>query len=150
MDIYLDTLIHLPYITVDGCREVDGTVFLKLKCLNDTINCPECGARLDRINQTEEILVRDLPVFGKPVYLQVPRRQFHCLGCQKFRTERLEFVAWRHHHTRRYEQTIYEQVKQSRLEEVSRREGLGVATVRAIFNDYAAEAIKKPSPCLGG
>lgn len=89
-------------------------------------------------------------MFGKPVYLQVPRRQFHCLGCQKFRTERLEFVAWRHHHTGRYEQTIYEQVKQSSLEEVSRREGLGVATVRAIFNDYAAEAIKKPSPCLGG
>lgn len=150
MDIYLDTLIHLPYITVDGCREVDGTVFLKLQCLNDTIECPECGARLDRINQTEEVLIRDLPVFGKPVYLQVPRRQFHCLVCQKFRTERLEFVTWRHHQTRRYEQAIYEQVKQSSLEEVSRREGLGVATVRAIFNHYATETIKKPSTCPSG
>jgi hypothetical protein len=84
MDIYLDTLIHLPYITIDGCREVDGTVFLKLKCLNETIDCPECGAELDRINQTEEVLIRDLPVFGKPVYLQVPRRQFHCLAVRSF------------------------------------------------------------------
>jgi transposase len=150
MDIYLDTLLHLPYITVDGCREVDGTVFLKLKYLNDTIDCPECGARLERINQTKEVLIRDLPVFGKPVYLQVPHRQFHCLGCQMFRTERLEFVAWRHHHTRRYEQAIYEQVQQSNLEEVSRREGLGVATVRAIFNEYATAAVKKSSICPSG
>jgi hypothetical protein len=59
----------------------------------------------------------------------------------------LEFVAWRHHQTRRYEEAIYEQVKQSSLEEVSRREGLGVATVRAIFDDYAAGSIKKLSTC---
>lgn len=143
MDIYLDTLLHLPYITVDGFQEVDGTVVLKLKCLNDTISCPHCKARLERINQTECVLIRDLPVFGKPVYLQVPRRQFHCLSCQRFCTERLEFVAWRHHQTRRYAQAIYEQVKQSSLEEVSRAEGLGIATVRAIFNEQAASSIKK-------
>lgn len=150
MDIYLDTLLHLPYMTVDSCREVDGTVFLKLNCLNQTIICPECGAELEQINQREEVLIRDLPVFGKPVYLQVPRRQFHCLACQKFRTERLEFVRWRHHQTRRYEQAVYEQVKQSSLEEVSRREGLGVATVRAIFDAYAAGSIKKSNSYPNG
>ena len=74
MEFYLDTLLHLPYITVEGCNEVDGAVFLKLKCLNETINCPHCGATLDRINQEESVLIRDLPVFGKPVYLKVPRR----------------------------------------------------------------------------
>lgn len=145
MDIYLDTLLHLPHITVDGCNEVEGTVFLKLKCFNETINCPHCGETVERINQTEVVLIRDLPVFGQPVDLQVPRRQFHCLSCQRFWTERLEFVAWRHHHTQRYEQAIYEQVKRSSLEEVSRVEGIGVATVRAIFNEQAANTIKKSS-----
>ena len=150
MDIYLDTLLQLPYITIDSRREVDSTIFFKLNCLNQTIDCPDCGAKLDRINQSEEVLIRDLPVFGKPVDLQVPHRQFHCLACQKFRTERLEFVRWRHHQTRHYEQAIYEQVKPSRLEEVSRREGLGVATVRAIFDEYATGALKKPSSCPNG
>ena len=121
MDIYLDTLLHLPHITVDGCNEVDGAVFLKLKCLNETISCQHCGETVERINQAEVVLIRDLPVFGKPVYLQVPRRQFHCLSCQRFCTERLEFVAWRHHQTQRYEQAIYEQVKQSSLERMSEK-----------------------------
>lgn len=100
MDFYLDTLLHLPHITVDGCNEVDGVVFLKLKCLNETIRCPHCGEALDQINQVESVLIRDLPIFGKPVYLQVPRRQFHCLSCHKFCTERLEFITWRHRQTR--------------------------------------------------
>lgn len=147
MDIYLDTLLHLPDMTVAGFKEVDGIVFLRLDCLNETITCPECGMTLDEINQTEMILVRDLPVFGKPVYLRVPRRQFHCPQCQKYRTERLEFVGVRHHHTHRYEQAIYEQVKQTSLEEVSRSEGLGIATVTTIFQAYAAAAVKKSSGC---
>lgn len=147
MDIYLDTLLHLPYVTVDGCHEVDGVVFLKLKCLNQTIACPDCGATLDWINQTTTVLIRDLPVFGKPVYLQVPRRQFHCLHCQRFHREVLEFISGRHAYTPRYAQVIYEQVKQSSLEEVSRREGLGIATVRQIFDAQAVHAIKKSSNC---
>lgn len=147
MDIYLDTRWHLPHITVDGGNEVDGAVFLKLKCLNETISCPHCGATLERIKQTEIVLIRDLPVFGKPVYFQVPRRQFHGLLCQRFWSERLEFVAWRPHHTQRYEPAIYEQVKQSSLEAVSRAEGIGVATVRALFNEQAANSIKKSSAC---
>ena len=143
MDIYLDILLDLRYITVVGCREVDGKAILKLQCLNETIQCPHCGATLEQINQTEEMLVRDLPVFGKPVYLQVPRRQFHCLSCQKFCTERLGFISPKHHCTKRYERSIYEQVKQSSLEEVSRVEEIGVATVRAIFEEQANATIKK-------
>lgn len=145
MDFYLDSLLHLPSVTVDGYKDVDGTVVLKLKCLNETIFCPGCGASLDEIHQVEYVLIRDLPVFGKPVYLDVPRRQFHCQVCQRFWSERLSFVSWRHHYTQRYEQAIYEQVKQSSIEAVSRVEGVSASTVRAIFDEQAAIRVKKPS-----
>ena len=145
MDFYLDSLLHLPYITVDSYKEVDGTVVLKLKCLNETICCPGCGASLDEIHQVEYVLIRDLPVFGKPVYLNVPRRQFHCQACQRFWSERLSFVSWRHHYTQRYEQAIYEQVKQSSIEAVSRVEGVSASTVRAIFDEQAEIRVKKSS-----
>lgn len=145
MDFYLDSLLHLPYVTVDGCKEVEGTVVLKLKFINETICCPDCHATLDEIHQVEEVLIRDLPVFGKAVYLQVPRRQFHCASCQRFWTERLEFVRWRHHFTQRYEQAVYDQVKQSSIEAVSRAEGISASSVRAIFEEQAANRIKKLS-----
>ena len=145
MDFYLDHLLHLPNMTVVGCQAVEGSMVLQLECLNDTMSCPHCGRTLDTINQREAVLIRDLPVFGQQAYLQVPRRQFHCGDCQKFCTERLPFMAWRHHHTLRYEQAIYEQVKQTSLEAVSRAEGLGAAEVKTIFEQQAAGSIKKPS-----
>jgi transposase len=145
MDFYLDSLLHLPYVTVNGCKEVEGSVVLKLKLLNETIHCPECDATLDDIRQAENVLIRDLPVFGKPVYLQVPRRQYHCSSCQRFFTERLEFVSGRHHFTPRYAQAVYQQVKQSSIEAVSRAEGISATTVRAIFEEQAASQIKKSS-----
>lgn len=30
------------------------------------------------LHQNRPILIRDLPVFGKVVYLKIPRRQFYC------------------------------------------------------------------------
>jgi transposase len=147
MDFYLDNLLHLPNMTVVGCQDVEGSIVLKLACLNETILCSHCGRTLDMINQTEMVLIRDLPVFGQRVYLQVPRRQFHCGFCQKFCTERLPFMSWRHHHTIRYEQAIYDQVKQTSLEAVSRAEGLGTAAVKTIFEEQAGVSIKKSIGC---
>lgn len=43
----------------------------------------------------------------------------------------------------RYEQAIYEQVKQTSLEAVSRTEELGLAEVKTIFEQQAALSIKK-------
>ncbi|WP_293337130.1 transposase family protein [Microcoleus sp. CAWBG58] len=37
-------------------------------------------------------MIRDLSIFGQPVYLKVPRRQFYCRTCQKYFTESLNFV----------------------------------------------------------
>jgi hypothetical protein len=47
----------------------------------------------------------------------------------------------------RYEQAIYEQVKQTSLEAVSRTEGLGPAEVKTIFEQQAGVSIKKSIAC---
>ncbi|WP_445300887.1 transposase family protein [Microcoleus sp. BR0-C5] len=43
------------------------------------------------MNQNRPVLIRDLSIFGQPVYLQVPRRQFYCRTCQKYF---MFFLTW--------------------------------------------------------
>ena len=74
MWINFDQLLDLPNVTVVNYQKIDETIFLKLALLNETIECPNCHQTLDRINQTEYNLVRDLSILGNPVYLEVPRR----------------------------------------------------------------------------
>jgi len=138
-----DQLLDLPNVTVVNYKKIDNTIFLKLNLLNEIIECPNCHQILDTINQTEYNLVRDLSILGNPVYLEVPRRQFHCQSCDKYITERLSFMRLRQHHTIRYEVMIYERVKNSNIKEISREEELGWQEVESIFNRFAKELEKE-------
>ena len=47
MDIHLDILLDLPNVTVFTCEQVEGFTVLKLKLLNDEMNCPHCHSYTD-------------------------------------------------------------------------------------------------------
>jgi transposase len=143
MDYHLDLLLGLPHTTVEFCREIEGSYILTLRLLNESVACPHCSAEMERINQTNYILVRDLSISGKPVFLNLPRRQFHCGNCSRFSTERLEFVNWKHRYTRRYEEWIYEQGKRMSLEQVSRDIELCSQTVKKMFTEQAEAHVGK-------
>jgi ribosomal protein L44E len=57
------------------------------------------------------------------VYLHIPRRQIYCQHCQKYSTETLDFVEKGRNYTKRYEEYIYERVKELTVEQGNRSEG---------------------------
>jgi transposase len=142
MDFHLDTLLNLPNVTVFTASPHEGFTLLRLELLNEGINCPHCQSYTDIIHQTRPILVRDLSICGQPIYLQVPRRQFYCSSCKKSPTEPLPFVEKRRKYTRRYEEYIYEKVKELTVEQVSRNEQLNPGQVENIFRRIAAQKKK--------
>lgn len=150
MDLHLDILLGLPNVSVESCSRIEGFVCLKLTLLNEGISCPHCEQYTEELHQTRLILIRDLPVFGQSVYLKVPRRQFYCPNCQRYPTERLAFMSLRRSYTERYERYIYERVKGSTLEQVSREECLSADEVRGVFERQSQFLTKKTGAALSG
>lgn len=111
-----DFLLNLPGVTVVGRSQVEGCICFHLKILVREMDCPHCGKATKELHQVRPILVRDLPSFGQAVYLKVPRRNFYCRACQKYVTERVEFLNWRRQYTRRYEENIYQRVLHNSVE----------------------------------
>ncbi len=138
----LDSLLNLPGITVESYLEVEGYLCLHVRILAERTKCLHCQNLTSELNQVRSILVRDLPTFGKPVYLRVPRRQFYCRKCQKYFTEKLEFIDCRRLHTQRYEQSIYNRVQNSSIEQISREENLSPEEIQGIFT-YVSNQLKK-------
>jgi transposase len=134
MDIHLDRLLNLADVTVESCLQEAPEVFLKLRFLQEESNCRYCNHPSDQLNQNRPVLIRDISIFGQPVYLQVPRRQFYCRTCQKYFTESLSFVDWERRYTQRYENYIYQRVQATTIEQVSREEDLSWDQVQGIFN----------------
>lgn len=139
----LDSLLNLPEVTVESSSQVEGYICVYLKILAPEIPCPHCKKLTSELHQVRPILVRDLPTFGQPVYLRVPRRQFYCRHCQKYVTEKLDFIFWRRHYTQRYEYHIYHRVLMSNIEQVSREENLTPDEVEGIFSFISKSAKKK-------
>lgn len=138
----LDSLLNLSGVTVEGHSQVEGYICIHLKILAPEFVCPHCSLPTQELHQVRSIFVRDLPTFGQPVYLRVPRRQFYCRNCQKYVTQRLDFLSWRRRYTQRYESYIYQRVLMSNITQVSREEDLTADEVEGIFN-WVSNSTKK-------
>jgi transposase len=138
MDWHLDRLLKLANITVVKVQEIEDFVCLSVESVNEGIICPHCGDYTEEIHQTREVLVRDLPICGRGLYLKVSRRQFLCGHCGRYTTEKLEELIFKRHHTRRYEEYIYERVVATTVQQVCREEQLNQAEIQAIFDAVSA------------
>lgn len=142
MNLFLDELINLPKVRVRNiCKESTET-FLILECTEEEVVCPHCGEKTDELNQTRTKIVRDLPIAGQIVYLQIPKRQFYCKNCQRYFTEELGFAKGGRRFTNRYEEYIYERVKVSSVEQVRKEEDLSWDQVNGI-HQHQYESKKK-------
>ena len=133
MSFHLDYLLDLPGVKVETCTQIEGQIYLRLSVLASGIVCSHCNNYTEELHQNRPILARDLSVFGRSVYLKVPRRQFYCPSCQRYSTERLEFLDRKRRHTQRYEQNIYARVQQSSMEQIGREEGLSYDEIKGMF-----------------
>ena len=74
MSIHLDYLLNLPGVRVETCTQVEEKIVLTLCVTAEGIKCPHCQNYTEELHQNRPTLVRDLPTFGRAVYLKVPLR----------------------------------------------------------------------------
>jgi transposase len=143
MDFHLDGLLNLPDITIERCIKNNRKTILKVGFLTDYATCPHCQKSTDELHQIRTILIRDLPISGQLIELEIPRRQYYCKNCQKYFTEQLCFVDEGRRYTQRYEEYIYHRVQVTTVEQVKREEELSWDQIQGIFNHQRSQ-VKKP------
>ncbi len=142
MDFHLDTLLNLPDIVADSYSSTLDTIVIKVRLVNDGINCPNCNEYIHKLHQIRPILVRDLSIFGQVVYLKVPRRQFYCTNCKTSPTESLSWLNKKQRQTNRYQEYIYERVKELTVKQVSENEKMSEDAIQDIFHKVASSKKK--------
>lgn len=53
-------------------------------------------------------------------------------------------MDWKRHYSKRYEEYVWQRIKVSSIEQVSREEGLSVEEVKGIFDHVSAQEKKTP------
>jgi len=136
----LDKFLNLEGTSIQGYRHLEniGIVF-RIESKNKKAICPHCGLESDKLHQNHRHLVKDLPISGQPVYLQVNRRQFKCNNCRKPFSEELDFVASKRTYTKRLAENILEQLKEGDILNVSRRNDVTEEEIQRMIEDIAEE-----------
>ena len=114
--------------------ETRGTeLHLRLECESGTAVCPRCGQVTRQVRQKVRRVIRDLPLSGKACYLHLEKRYFDCVQCRHNFPERFEFVDPKRDYTRRYEESLFHQVRHTTVTYVADREHLTDKVVARIF-----------------
>jgi transposase len=100
------------------------TLILVIKSQKTTASCPVCSQSSHHLHQNYRYLVRDLPIGNKEVMLRVNRRRFKCKNCRKPFNESLAFLEKKKNFTKRYAQSIAEQVVHSDINNVAKNNKL--------------------------
>ena len=107
----LTELLNLELVQVTKYKNLPQVgLILHTEILSKEAKCTRCGNKSQRVHQNHRYLIKDLPISGQPVYLEINRRQFKCEFCQKPFSEELNFIKKRRKYTSRLATEIIRQV----------------------------------------
>lgn len=142
----LTEILNLDSVKVNSYRQHEGIgIILQVDSLNKESTCPRCGNKSYRLHQNHRYLVKDLPLSGQAVYLEVNRRQFKCNSCQKPFSEELNFVRPRRTYTLRLAHSIIQEVLENDIHTVAKKSHVTTEEIESMLKDMA-QKIKKSKP----
>lgn len=137
----LTDLLEIPAVEVTGYQKVPEGLDLFVELEKHSATCPGCGVRSSHQHSRKTLRVRDLPCFGQPVHLVLPRRRFKCRHCGKPFTEHLSFVDFGTSFTQRYGYYLYEQCQERSFTAVARQEGVSDTVIEKTYRFHASQIV---------
>lgn len=143
----LTELLNFDSLKVNSYRQHEGIgIILQVDSLNKESTCPRCGKKSHRLHQNHRYLVKDLPLSGQAVYLEVNRRQFKCNSCQKPFSEELNFLKPRRTYTKRLAHSIIQEVLENDIHSVAKKSHVTTEEIETMLKDMAQELLEsKPT-----
>lgn len=140
----MNQLLNLEGVKVIDYRIIEGIgIILSLENTQKKVLCPSCRKTTELLHQNNFQTVRDLSFGQQLVYLKVNCRRMRCPHCQNKFTEELEFVQKRRVHILRFVERIIEEVLNSDIKNVAKRNDLSEPEIETMLKDLGAGLVKE-------
>jgi len=113
-----------------------GELIITIESIQEGTLCRQCGREIRKRHGYDEwMIIRHLPVFGRPSYLRYRPRRYQCLACEGHPTT-TQRVDWRESnspHSLVYDDHLLLQLVNSTVEDVSIKEGVAYDCVLGVL-----------------
>jgi transposase len=142
MKFSVDQILNLPDMKVLDFQEIEGAeIIITIEKAVNYCTCPDCGKTTYSIHQNHWRMIHDLSWSEKPVLLKINRRQFKCNKCKKVFSEKLNFVDKSKGYTKRLAIDIVEQVLDSNIHSVAKRNDLSDEEVESMLKAQVSQIL---------
>ncbi|ACK65860.1 transposase IS204/IS1001/IS1096/IS1165 family protein [Rippkaea orientalis PCC 8801] len=136
----MTNLLQLEGVTVINYQIIKEIgIVLSVEKIEPNATCIYCGSKTRKVHQNNELTIRDLPWGEKSVYLKINRRQMRCEHCQKKFTEELSYVPKKRTYTERFRKKIIEEVLNSDIKNVAKRNGVSEQEIETMLKDVGED-----------
>ena len=146
MQIDLGILLNLPELAITSVEVTDRKLVVHCQSRFGEAICPGCLRPTKEVKKYYHRTIRDLPITGREVYLELEERQFFCPDCNRYFSERFSFVEPSRTTTKRYEAYLFERCEKTSLLQVAILENLSWPVVQAIYVRQAQQHVVNPAP----
>lgn len=136
--------LDLPDVQVEQYEQTPEGLVITVVSTSKTTVCRRCGRSIDKFHgYDQEITLRHLPIFDRPVWIRIKPKRFQCPYCHKgpTTTQRCEWYNPKSPHTKAYEQWILRELVNSTLSDVSLKRGLSVACIEGIIDRHVQQQV---------
>jgi transposase len=126
-----------------------GELIITIESTKEGTICRQCGVEIRKRHGYDEwMIIRHLPVFGRPSYLRYRPRRYQCLECEGHPTT-TQRVDWRESnspHSMEYDDHLLLQLVNSTVEDVSIKEGVAYDCVLGVLERRISASVDWGQP----
>ena len=138
-------LLNLPGLSMDAERTIETATGLTIgvkRRPEGLTHCPHCGVIGLAPNGTRRVTYADLPIRGKPTFLDWDRQRFLCKACGKTSSDDHPELHQQFLMTMRLYDGIGERSLRTTFAAVAADTGLDPRTIRRVFAEWSAAKMK--------
>lgn len=130
----IEKLTGLQDLEVKNIVNDNNEIHIYCSIKRNPHTCPHCGTDTDTVHDYREQIIKDIPSFGKSVFIHLNKRRYRC-SCGKRFAEKVSFLPKYHRITNRLAAFIIDELqKEYSFTSVARSVNLSVSTVIRIFD----------------
>ncbi len=121
----------------------DNEILITLSNQTSESTCPYCHTITNKIHQDHYYRIRDILLSGYDVFLNINRRQFRCIHCQKIFSEELNFVKKRRTYTTRLAEKVVKEVLESDILKTAKRNGMNPREIETLLKEKSEDLLEE-------
>lgn len=131
---YSEKVLGLQGVEIKNIENTEKEIYIEVELKRRLHRCPACGQETDRIHDYRRQIVKDIPAYGKAVFLLLRKRRYVCPCGKRFFEENTFLSRYQRMTARKIAYAISSLRKCRSYTSVSEEHGVSVSTILRLFN----------------